>query len=246
MSINFGALDDKGQEKPKGKQMTTTVLPAATVATVSKRDLETIKALFASYKAEIERMLKEAQEFVITDDATNAEAVAMAGEASKLFKTLDKSKLAHTQPYRDHTSSVNGLTKTYTDPLEKIVAILKKKNGEWVQHQIIEQRKRDAAEAEANRRLQEKLNEEAKEAGVATVVVPPPANPEFKGVTRSETGSSLHVRLVWKGTITDPTKVPREYCEPNQRKIDDAVKAGVREIEGVTIEEVPESKLRAR
>jgi hypothetical protein len=38
--------------------------------------------------------------------------------------------------------------------------------------------------------------------------------------------------------------VPREYCEPSKRLLDDAVKMGIREIAGCKIEEVSETRFR--
>ncbi|HOR33205.1 MAG TPA: hypothetical protein PK391_12420, partial [Syntrophales bacterium] len=52
---------------------------------------------------------------------------------------------------------------------------------------------------------------------------------------RTETGTSAHSRKPWKHRIIDGKKVPREYCSPSDALIREAIKHGVREIEGVEI-----------
>lgn len=44
-------------------------------------------------------------------------------------------------------------------------------------------------------------------------------------------------RTMWKMEIVDTTLVPREYCDPNEVRIREAIKNGAREIAGVRIYE---------
>lgn len=48
--------------------------------------------------------------------------------------------------------------------------------------------------------------------------------PSIKGLT-----------VTWKYEVTDPAKVPMQYCSPDTAKIQTAVRSGVREIPGVNI-----------
>ena len=59
---------------------------------------------------------------------------------------------------------------------------------------------------------------------------------EEKPIIRTEQGSAS-IRKAWKGEITDASQVPFQFCSPDQRKIDEAVKGGIREIPGVRIYE---------
>ncbi len=60
---------------------------------------------------------------------------------------------------------------------------------------------------------------------------------------RTHAGAATRKR--WTATVTDPAQVPREYLVVDQRLINAAVKQGVREIPGVSIEHVPELAVRA-
>lgn len=73
----------------------------------------------------------------------------------------------------------------------------------------------------------------AKAVQVATApkpFVPPPAKTE-----RLDTGAKVSFVKVWTFIVTDPALVPRQYCQPVDALIRSAVKAGAREIPGVSI-----------
>jgi fused signal recognition particle receptor len=53
-------------------------------------------------------------------------------------------------------------------------------------------------------------------------------------------------RTEWKGTVIDESQVPREYLVVDMKKINAVVKAGVREIPGVKIEQVAGLAVRAQ
>jgi len=218
--------------------------PAKVVAT-SPLDMVKVKKAFEPYRQKIDEMMKHAEWLEIKTDADIQHATIIAGEARRLSKLIEETKLANTKDAREFVFGANGLAKMFTDPLEKVVKILRKKGEEFSFQKIVEQRKRESEERDRVAKLQAEVDKKAEEAGVESVTLPPPAVREFSGVTRTDTGSSLHVKLVWKGIITDIKAVPREYCEPSQKLVDEAVKAGIREIPGVKIEEVPESRLRA-
>lgn len=56
---------------------------------------------------------------------------------------------------------------------------------------------------------------------------------------------AISERKRWVATVEDATRVPRQYLVVDQRAINAAVKAGVREIPGVRIEHVDELAVRA-
>lgn len=105
--------------------------------------------------------------------------------------------------------------------------------------------------------LQEKLNKDADTAGVERVQVdiPEPEDPEVvipscvapiikrdEKVTTDQGKATVASKWVCK--IITPDKVARVYCEPSQRILDEVVAAGEREIQGCSIEEVFEAKVR--
>lgn len=106
-----------------------------------------------------------------------------------------------------------------------------------------EARKQKASEAEIEA-ARKAAEEEAKKHEIAAPTVTAPVIPATNNVTRTETGSSSHQVKNWKCRIVDASLVPREYCEPSTKLLNDAVKLGVREIPGCVIEEVSDTRFR--
>jgi hypothetical protein len=103
-----------------------------------------------------------------------------------------------------------------------------------------------AAKAEAERLEALRIAEaNARKIEVEAPTVIAPVVQEEKRTVRSETGSSSYQAKRWKGDIYNPTLVPAAYCTPDQKKIDEAIKAGVRGIPGVRIFEDVEVRFRA-
>lgn len=101
-------------------------------------------------------------------------------------------------------------------------------------------KKAEAERLEAVRKAEE---EAAKIAVVAPTVVAPVVQEAAK-VTRTESGSASQ-RKVWAFEVVDPAAVPREYLMVDQAQIRDAVKMGVRAIDGVRIFEEVKTVFRS-
>lgn len=131
------------------------------------------------------------------------------------------------------------------------------------------QAKLDAEAAEANRKAREAAEKKAEEEARAKKAsneeieaakkaaadeaakhevhapqVPDMIIPKQETVTRTETGTSSHQVKTWKCYVERPELVPREYCVPDGRILNQAVKMGVRDIPGCRIEEVNDTRFR--
>lgn len=156
---------------------------------------------------------------------------------------------------------INFFQRTQAELRRKIDAKKAAEDAEKAKKEAAEKAKVDAEHQKKERedaiKLQQKLNIEADNAGVDRVSVPipdvvkadalPPA-PEIPVTPKSEKVIADHgtakIESVWVCNIIDPDKVPREYCMPDQDKLDKAVEAGVREIAGCKIEESFDQKIR--
>jgi len=85
---------------------------------------------------------------------------------------------------------------------------------------------------------------EAKENAVEAPIVPDLVVPQNSAPVRTENGGAAYGAKNWVCTIVDPSLVPREFCAPVQKLLNDAVKQGVRSIAGCEIKE--EQGLRFR
>ena len=118
-----------------------------------------------------------------------------------------------------------------------------------IQQELADEKARKEAEAAAAKlaeaqatgdaeQVQEAAHELAVAAEVQTIDPEPYAPIEQENTIRASNGASANVRKTWKATVVDPFEVPREYLAINEKAINAAVKAGVREIPGVVIEQV--------
>jgi hypothetical protein len=98
---------------------------------------------------------------------------------------------------------------------------------------------REKLEKEKDEATRTALEKEIAEETLAAAAPTPqaPLVTEKQEVVRTAEGSS-YTKFVWKCRVEEPTLVPREYCEPVQKLLDDAAKGGIRQIAGCIIEEV--------
>jgi hypothetical protein len=207
-------------------------------------NMEFVRQNFTEYSEKIEVMKAQAEAHVVENDESNVKAVTMAGEAKRLSKKIEEKRKQIIDEPNTFVKSVNGFCKTFMEPLQSIEKVLKQKVGQYQYKQELA-RKEAEKKAEAERlKLQAKLDKEAKKKGVEPVQVAPLVLPEEKTVTRTETGSAAHIRKQWKAEVTNEKEVPREFCSPDMKIINQAVKMGVRDIPGVRIFEDVSTVLR--
>ena len=207
-------------------------------------DMEIIKRSFAPYHAEIKKMEAQAEAHEVTTAETEKQAVAMAGEAKRLGKKIKAAVEETVNEPNQFVKSVRSFGKDFTEALDRIERGLKDKIGPYAHKAELERREQERKAQEAARALQKKIDAEAKKMGVESVTVVTPVIPKDKGVVRSETGTSSHIRKAWKAEVVDESQVPREFCSPDMRLVNQAVKMGVREIPGVRIFEDIQTVLR--
>lgn len=209
-----------------------------------KLNLPVAKARFDGYLEEVSRIETQANALEIVDDDSEKFAVALGGEAKKMAKQLDTRRRLITEEAEDFVDKIKGLVKSLTAPLDRSERTLKMKIADYAKRKEIARREAARKAEEAQRDLQKKLDAEAKEKGVEPVKVDAPVIPKQEKTVRADTGTSAHQVKTWKCIVEDPKAVPREYCEPVMRLLNDAVKMGVREIPGCKIEEVTETRFR--
>lgn len=218
--------------------------PAPPPAKALPFDLEAAKKNFSWVHDALDRLRTEADAVAVTDETSVKGAVAMAGQVKQLTKKIEEQRKTIVEDPGGFVKSVNSFCKDFTSKLEAIEHGLKRKIADYQHRQELARREAERKAQEAAAKLQADLDKEAKERGVAPVEVALPVMPKQDTVVRTDTGMSAHVRKAWKGEIVIPDDIPREYCSPDQRKINDAVKAGLRSIPGVRIFEDISTVLR--
>jgi len=209
-------------------------------------DIKVAKEKFAPFKSQIDNMVLQVKALDIIDEESQANAITMAGQASTLSKKVTAMVDGMLRPHNDFRNAINKMKKFFVEPLDGISREVKNKNGQFLTRLRIEEQKRQVEERKKQEELQKQLDKEAKDAGVDKVVLPDtPIENKVEKIARTESGSSMSVKFGWKGVVVNPDKVDRMFCVPDQKLIDEAVKAGLRESKGIEIKEVPVQRLRA-
>lgn len=85
--------------------------------------------------------------------------------------------------------------------------------------------------------LEQTVAEETAAAAAPTPQAPPPVL-ESRSATRTSEGTSF-AKFKWVCRIVNPDLVPRDCCEPSQKKLDERMKGGERNIPGCEITQEP-------
>lgn len=217
------------------------------VVPVKPMDLEAVRTgLKAAYDADIDKLMVIAEAHEVTDDESEKAAIEMVAQAKRLEKALDTKRKGVIEKPDGFVRGINGLCRGFRDRLITIEKGLKPKIGNHQYKKEIERRKREKAAEAAAEKLRKQAAKDAKKAGVEA---PPidivPVVEKKETVTRTDSGASAHIRMSWKmTTVEDFTKVPDEYKELNMKQINAAIKAGIRNIPGLKIEEVADTVMR--
>ena len=212
--------------------------------TANPLDPEPAKAQLRQYEDAIETMMAIAQEIEITDEPSNLEAVGMAAQSKKLFKRVEDLRKGIVKKPNIFVKGVNAFTKIYTAKLLSIETGLKSKIGTYAYKQEMTRRENERIAQEAAKKLQDKINAEAKKKHIEPVFVPPPVIPRRK-VTRTADGSVSFSKVwTWDKEDIDFEKVPDEYKMLKETSINSAIREGKREIPGLRIFEDTQTVLR--
>jgi len=200
---------------------------------------------FSNVTRHVARIVADAEALEISDADRLDFAVSLAGECKKTIKGFEAKQKEVTQGAKDFIDSVRGFVGRFTDRLKGAETIINQKVSNYKLQIEIARKKQEALAKAAAEDLQKKLNEEAAKAGVKAPEVPVMVIPKEKAAIKSSTGTTAYEVKRWICTVQDSAAVPRQYCEPVRKLLDEAVKMGVRAIPGCKIEEITETRFRA-
>ena len=199
-------------------------------------DMEPIRAKLAPYEAELSNMKAEADALEVQDDASAECATVLGVQCRKIEKAVESARELFKRPALDYGRNIDSLAKTYTTKAQAAAGTLSRKVAAYHNKKKLEELARLKKEQEEAAKLQAKLDAEAKKAGTDAVQVVMPKAVPVAGPIRAENGKAV-IATKWVCIIEDAALVPREFCEPVQKLLNDAVKQGVRKIPGCKIEE---------
>jgi len=241
-------------------------IPPPAVIGINDSD-QACRVLRRMYLPEIERMKAQAMAHIVTDEASQNEAITMAGQAKKLATKIEKKRREVIEAPGEFVKTVNNFVKVFKDTLDEIDRKLKagmQAHMTRVQMQQREtqerarmeaakiQRELDARAAALNAQREAEVRKAAAngepvkpiEVDVLPPIVVAPVVPVQK-VFRSETGSSVHLRKDWVWDVLDISLIPGKYLMVDKVAVNQAIKAGIREIPGIHIHEIETTVVKA-
>ena len=176
------------------------------------------------------QLVESAKSIVIDSKETFDNASTVLASLASQRKQGDGLRKLIVQPLNDHVKNINAFFANLIAPVEEAENSLRQKVSAYVTEQdrlaTIEQDKIDkqaAKDAKAAEKRGEPVDEfEAPAPAVAQV---------------QRSSGRVHTTKIWTYEVTDETKIPRQFLQPNLGAIRDAVRNGERKIAGVRIYE---------
>lgn len=222
-------------EAAKEKEGRHPAIPREMPKTLAAFDTRAVMADLTVIETKCTQLVNEANALEIKTKKQNMEAVNISGKLQELGKAVAKKCTDFLAPYKKVTSSINGPKKRITDAATSAKTIVNQKIFQYKKQEEIEQARQQKLIDEASKKLQESLNEQAEELGIEAPKVAPIQAPKPVKVLRGDSGASVYTRKAWAAEIIKPDEVPREWCTPDMKKINESVRMGKREIPGVKI-----------
>ena len=230
--------------------MATTKLPAR----LAKKDLAPTAAIRGAYDikltAEAAAKLQEIEEAAafaveqaslaaavsIVDDASNAAGTELIVNLTKVRKMLEDLQKFFTSPLEANKKKVIATIKALgAAALTQETRLRGESEALWMK------KENERQEAERERLAKQREAElRARQLGkAAPKPLPPAAAPEPERTVQAENGST-NMKLVWDFAVDDEAKVPAVYRSLDEKKVNAAIAAGVREIPGLRIFQRPQ------
>lgn len=238
MKLNF----DEVGNGPKPKKRTSVRKKTKDVTVSNPLDLALAKKSLSVYDKKIDELAREMDRFSVTSEVGVMSCTDVVSKVSALKKTMETNRKNTIKDADFYVRSVNRFCKIYRDKVDGIIKAGKAKIGNY---QFIKEQKRREAEAEARKAkdsLQADLDKKAAAGGYEPVQMPDPVVPETTGPVRTESGSSSTL-MVWDWEITNQIEVPVRFLSVDSKKVDQAIKAGIRDIPGINIFQKPQVRI---
>ena len=187
----------------------------------------------------------------VTDEPSFGAAGGFLKKIKDAIKAFDGKRKELVDPLNSTVKKINAGFKPRIETLEVIQRQIEGKMGAW---QLAEKQRKEKAIADARARelaeMEARKNDFAEGAAItgdeslldrAAIIeekqIEVAAQPIKAKVSAEFEGAKTSTRFEWAFEVTDPAAVSRAYCSPDEKKIKEAVKSGVREISGVRIYE---------
>lgn len=175
-------------------------------------------------QSKTKEIVQKAHSLAICDEGSQKLGTDILSFVKKAYRNLETKRKVFTQPILDAKKNIDDEFKAMTIPLKEAEQVIKEKLLSY--HQELRQKAEEEAKEKA------KKNEEvAKKLNLPKVETKPE---EVPNQAKGTIGTS-YIQKRWTFELTDKEEVPREYLMLDNVSINNAIKAGVREIPGLRI-----------
>jgi len=181
-------------------------------------------------------IIEQAQGFIVNTDDDLRISADVLKKIKEAEKEVENQRVFFTKPLNEQLKKINEKFKVFSEPLKQAEQIIKEKVVAYVQKREEERKKEQA-------RLRREETLRAKERGETIPDEFRAEIPEFDKTTEGEIGA-ITTRKRWTYEIIDFSKVPDKYKEIDAVKVNQAIRAGVRQIEGLKIYEKEEVAIK--
>jgi hypothetical protein len=258
MAFNYDAVLPKKDEGRPGLVELASNYKAGKLQTIDPFDpAPMVQDLKEAFQAKLIAMHQEVDALEVIDDASSANAAAMASQAQQMSNALAKAQKIKTDPYHKVKSYIDGFCKSIKDEFQEIKRLAENKNRSYLMEQ---ERKRQEADRKAREEAaklqaeQERKRQEAEAQGKdpEPQIVPIVQDVPKKTEVVTESGSQkIEYDLV--AELVDVRLLPDACIKARWEQIKSAVapwvnaqiKAGVENIPGFVISKQAKVKTRA-
>jgi len=182
----------------------------------------------------------------VGSDSEAQKMTAILTGASGLIKDLDRIQKKITDPHYKFYKSILNFKNSFTDKIDFIIRSGKKKLSEYSYQKELERREAEKKAREELERKQAEMDKFADNAGIDRIELTGVIVETSSGPIRSESGSAS-TQIKWDFEVVDLEAVPRQYLryEVNKMAINEAIRAGIREIQGLRIFETSRISIRS-
>jgi hypothetical protein len=237
--INLGAAVRQPEEDPRKERPAAVAAPPYSLVPVDK-----VRADFEETMKTAFYIKRDIEALEVIDEETKTLAVSLVGDAKRFIKTVDKRQDEIIETPKRWIAAVKNIASSLVKPLQEAAVTGALKISTYNSKVELARREAEKKAQEEAAKLQAKINKQAEKKGVEAPVVPTPVIPPAPATTKTDNGTTSYEVKRWIAVVHKSEEVPREYCEPSMKLINEAVKNGVRSIPGVEIKEIPETRFR--
>jgi len=192
------------------------------------------KNAFLVWKKRFTQLEEKVKTLEITNEESCQKAAELLATIAKYEKKINEECEKRIAIPKTFIKKVKARANEVVKPLTNSKKIVKLKLKDYKTRLEMERREMEKKAEEERKRLQEQLDKEAKKKGIEPVKLPKIAMPKEKLKVTTDNGT-VYERKHWTFKIVDFEKIPREYLMVDTKKVNAAIRAGVRKIAGLEI-----------